>query len=74
MLLVLWAMLISFIHYTKGEYVTKLLELARDALVNAVALARMVQATKPTDELTQSAKHIETEAVEIVQAIDDLQE
>ena len=53
---------------------TKLLELARDALVNAVALARMVQATKPTDELTQSAKHIETEAVEIVQAIDDLQE
>ena len=53
---------------------TKLLELARDALVNAVALARMVQATNPADELTQSAKHIETEAAEIVQAIDDFQE
>ena len=52
----------------------KLLELARDALANAVALARMVQAIKPPDELARSAKHIETEAAEIVQAIDDLQE
>ena len=53
---------------------TKLLELARASLANAVALARMVQATKPIDELAQSAKHVETEATEIVQAIDDLQE
>ena len=52
---------------------TKLLELAREALANAIALARMVQATKPTDELAQSAKHVETESTEIVQAIDDLQ-
>ncbi len=53
---------------------TKLLELARDALANAIALARMVQATKPIDELAQSAKHVEIEATEIVQAIDDLQD
>ena len=53
---------------------TKLLELARDALANAVALARMVQTTKPADDLAQSTKPVEPEATEIVQAIDDLQE
>ena len=52
---------------------TKLLELARVSLANAVALARLVQATKPSDELAQSAKHVEIEATEIVRAIDDLQ-
>ena len=69
-----WPISTLFIRYTRGPHMTKLLELARDALANAVALARMVQTTKPADELAQSAKHVETEATEIVQAIDDLQD
>lgn len=48
----------------------KILELARNALANAVALARMVKTSKPGSELSEAAEHVEKEAIEIVQAID----